>query len=256
MNYLLKSIRKLKEDALSKLMYDFLKWLLIIIVLFSASIFVPKETTIDTFLSAILHISTYKAILIIISVVFITTAVISTFYKIRLKKIQGDFQTDELTGLKNHKALTPYLTEKISATKRGNQILSIVLIDVDDFAALNEKVGYNTADEILGKAGRLLGNDKRATDETFRYFQRGDEFLIVLNETSMENAMKAAERKRSLIEKTAFEINGEVYNITVCCGVAECKIETDNYETITDRAHDALKSAKKVKGKNSVKNIV
>jgi GGDEF domain-containing protein len=71
----------------------------------------------------------------------------------------------------------------------------------------------------------------------------------------MEEAMKAAERKGKLIEKTAFEVNGNFYNLTVCCGVAECKIDSDDYKSITDRAHGALVNAKSIKGKNTVRNI-
>jgi predicted signal transduction protein with EAL and GGDEF domain len=181
MKYLIKSIRKFREDALPNMMYDVLQWLGISIFLFGMSIFIPEKTTFNAILLTPLHFTIYQSVLIILGVISLTTLCISLIFKARLKKIQGEYQTDELTGLKNYKALTPYLEERLLFSKRNKQIMSIVLIDIDNFADINKKVGYNTADAILKKVGMLLGNDKRATDETFRYFQRGDEFLIVLN---------------------------------------------------------------------------
>src|SRR5690606_16588237 len=110
----------------------------------------------------------------------------------------------ELTGLKNHKALEEYIKERLQYYKKNDGALSIILIDIDDFKSFNSRYGYNTADLILGKVGELLRSDRRATDETFRKFSRGDEFLIITNDTSLSNAILAADRKRILIEKNSF----------------------------------------------------
>lgn len=59
----------------------------------------------------------------------------------------------------------------------------------------------------------------RATDETYRFYMRGDEFLIIAQQTSLTNAKLAADRKRKLIESTTLNVNDKNYKLTVSCGV-------------------------------------
>ncbi len=79
---------------------------------------------------------------------------------------------------------------------------------IDNFKSYNEKHGYTKADEILKKLGHILKNDSRITDTTFRQHLKGDEFIIVAAETDLSNAIKAANRKRTLIAITDFTIPG------------------------------------------------
>lgn len=251
-NYLKESIDKFKKDALSKLVYDILKWLIPSIGIFSLSKLASKDTT---FSSIILHrfdISLYT-IVILITITIATTAVLmNVLFNKKYKKLEVDNFTDELTGLKNYKSLREYTSNKINEFNQNKNQLSIILIDVDNFKDFNTKNGYNTADKILKAVGELLGKDKRATDEVFRQFLRGDEFLVVASETSSDNAFKAAERKRKLIENTTFTIDGKNYKLTVSCGVTELKTD-DNYTTFTNRAHSALIEAKSQPYKNCSK---
>ncbi|NML65511.1 GGDEF domain-containing protein [Hymenobacter sp. RP-2-7] len=160
--------------------------------------------------------------------------------------------TDELTGLKNYKALKEYVIDKIKESIHDKKVLSIILIDVDNFKNFNTTYGYNTADRVLKAVGELLGKDKRATDEVFRQFLKGDEFLVVASETSSDDALKAAERKRKLIENATFVIDEARYKLTVSCGVTEFKAG-DDYTSFTNRAHSALVEAKSQQFKNCSK---
>lgn len=252
MGYFTKSIKKFKDDVLSKGIYDILKWLFIFLILLIPSRWIPY---VNGLLITKHSISIYWILILSILLITVTTLIVSYLFKNKIREVLNDNHTDELTGLKNHKALNEYLNQKIHEYRTKEEALSIVIIDIDDFKSFNTTVGFNVADQILKKVGELLGNDKRATDETFRYFNRGDEFLVVAAETSLSQAYQAAERKRKLIEKNLFSIEGVNHQLTVCCGVAELK-KGDDYTAITNRVIEALNEAKKISGKNNTKSIV
>lgn len=255
MRYLKNSFQKFKNDALSKVFYDSLKWVVIAFIGFIITGLLPINE-INVFFQKPIRLSVYNFILISLLLVLSTVILVSIFYYGRYKKFKEQSQIDELTGLKNHKALEEYLMERLQYYNKNGGNLSIILLDIDVFKGFNTKHGYNTADKILGKVGELLARDKRATDETFRKFLRGDEFLVVTNDTCLANAIQAADRKRNLIANTSFIIDHKSYNLTVSCGVTEFKIGLDNFESLTDRVAKALVEAKQMPGKNSTKSNI
>jgi len=254
--YVKKSIKKFTEDSLSKLIYDSLIWLIPTTILFAIGGLLPKETTFAELLSIRFDFTLYLAILVILTTIILTILAVYAIFRAKYLKLQTDYFTDELTGLKNHKALEKYLESKLVELRSNSKMVSLILIDIDDFKKMNDNVGYNTADQILKKIAELLGNDKRITDETFRYFARGDEFLVIADDTSLTSAFIAAERKRELIANTSFVVNDKSFKITVSCGVTECKRGSDNFKAITDRVTDALRQAKSHQGKNCTKSVV
>lgn len=251
-NYFQESIKKFKNDALSKGIYDLLKWLVITLIVLIPTKWIPY---VKTLFLAQHYITTYTIVISAIILITITTLIVSRYFRKKIRLVLNDNHTDELTGLKNHKALSEYLNLKIAEAKNRSESFSIILIDIDDFKNFNTIYGFNVADQILKKLGELLGNDKRATDETFRYFNRGDEFLVVAYDTTLSQAIQAAERKRKLIQKNLFSVDGKNHQLTVCCGVTEFK-KNDDYTTITDRVTEALNEAKKVTEKNNTKSIL
>lgn len=251
-NYLREFIKKFKNDALSKGIYDFLKWLVITLFVLIPTKWIPY---VKTLFLAQHYITTYTIVISAIILITITTFIVSRYFRKKIRLVLNDNHTDELTGLRNHKALSEYLNLKIGEAKNRTESLSIILIDIDDFKNFNTLYGFNVADQILKKLGELLGNDKRATDDTFRYFNRGDEFLVVAYDTTLSQAIQAAERKRKLIQKNLFSVDGKNHQLTVSCGVTEFK-RNDDYKSITDRVTEALNEAKKVSGKNNTKSIV
>lgn len=251
-NYIRESINKLKSDALSKGIYDLLKALLISLILLIPTKWIPY---IKTFFLVEYTLTTYTIIISAIILITFTTLIVSKYFRGKIRKVLDDNHTDELTGLKNYKALIEYLNLKMQDAKTRTESLSIIILDIDDFKSLNSLYGFNIADKILKKLGELLGNDKRDTDETFRYFNRGDEFLVVAYDTTLSQAIQAAERKRKLIQKNLFSVDGKNHQLTVCCGVTEFKMN-DDYTAITDRVIEALNEAKKISGKNNTKSII
>lgn len=249
-DYLKSSISKFKTDLLAKGLYDILKdslklgW-----PLFLGLIPAVREFFLTKFETNLFATLLFSGCLVLITVFFMHFS-----FQKRIRRVLDDNHTDELTGLKNHKALSEYLNLKLNEAKNGSESLSLIIIDIDDFKNFNTQYGFNVADQILKKLGELLGNDKRATDETFRYFNRGDEFLVVAHDTTLSQALQAAERKRKWIQKTHFSVDGKNHKLTVCCGVTEFK-KIDDYTSITDRVIVALNEAKKISGKNNTQSI-
>lgn len=245
-------IARFKEDAISNGIYDLIKWVLSLLILLIPTNWIPG---LKDLLSTKHLLSVYWLIIVSLVLVIATVIIVGSIFKRKLAKVQMDNYTDELTGLKNHKALKDFLNQKIEEYKRKEESLSIIILDIDDFKAFNTKFGFSTADQILQKAGEMLGNDKRATDETFRYFNRGDEFLVIASDTNLSQALQAAERKRKLIEKAIFSVEGLSHQLTVSCGVTSYK-KDDDFKSFTDRVIQALNEAKKEEGKNCTKPIV
>jgi diguanylate cyclase (GGDEF)-like protein len=252
-SYFRKSFDKFRQDALSKLFYDILKWLIPATIIFAASKIIPKKTSIGHLISSPITFTFYAVFLIGLVIIAVTVVTVTILFNRKYKALQKDNFTDELTGLKNHKAFKENLTERLEAS---NSTFSIIIIDVDDFKKFNTDFSPNVADGILAKLGELLNNDKRITDETFRQFLRGDEFVVITNETNLNDAYKAAERKRILIEKTSFVIGDTAHKLTVSCGVTEYKKGKDDFKSITERVNQALVEAKKQTGKNVTKTII
>ncbi len=250
--YIKDSIDKFKKDVLSKIIYDLFKVLLYVLLATSGITLASIWLHFLDFILFPVTIRVFVLILLVLSISAITALLIKRRFRKKYDALRMDNYTDELTGLKNHKALKTHLTNLIE--NRTDKPLSLILIDVDDFKKFNTKTSHAIADQVLKKLGELLGKDKRATDETFRYFLRGDEFIVVTENTNQHQAFLAAERKRELINNHGFEVNGNVYTLTVSCGVTELTSE-DDYTSFTDRVSKALNLAKQSKNKNCTKSL-
>jgi diguanylate cyclase (GGDEF)-like protein len=124
----------------------------------------------------------------------------------------------------------------------------LLLIDVDDFKRVNDQWGHNTGDKVLKLIVQKLNEVNRQTDLIFRY--GGEEFVILLNETSQAGAQVIAERIRLAIEKASVDAAGQKLKITVSLGAAALK-PNDSKDRLFQRADKALYQAKK-SGKNMV----
>jgi diguanylate cyclase (GGDEF)-like protein len=105
---------------------------------------------------------------------------------------------DGLTGLLNHRMFQESIRFEIERAKRYNHHLSLVMFDIDYFKKFNDKYGHPVGDEVLKMVSFTMKGLVRVTDRVFRY--GGEEFCILLPETSAENAVNLAERLRKKIE--------------------------------------------------------
>lgn len=165
--------------------------------------------------------------------------------------VQNMAVTDPLTGTFNRRRLMEVLSEEADRAARTKQPLSILILDIDHFKQLNDKLGHLAGDQVLRKAGERLRNTVRQGDLVGRY--GGEEFLIVLPGAHIENARLAAERIRHSIEdlgrQNADWLRG--LTLTVSIGVAEMATEQEKYEGMLGRADTALYAAKHA-GRNRV----
>lgn len=162
--------------------------------------------------------------------------------------------TDNLTGLHNRKYLHERLDAEISRAKRYKTKLSCLLFDIDFFKVVNDMYGYDWGDVLLRSLADKLKLLVRKEDVLTRY---GDEeFLVVLPNTSEENAFLFAERFRRDIEKMEFIPAGEEerHPITISGGISTypCLENVDeDANTVIRYAEHALYNAKK-RGKNKI----
>ena len=162
--------------------------------------------------------------------------------------------TDELTGLHNRKYLLERMEQEISRARRYGTALSVLLFDLDFFKVVNDIYGYEWGDVLLRSIADKLKQLIRKEDIITRY---GDEeFVVVLPNTSEDNAFLFAERFRKDIERMEFIPAGEEerHPITISGGISTYPCFKDAEEdanTIIRYAEHALYNAKK-RGKNKI----
>ena len=154
--------------------------------------------------------------------------------------------TDELTGAYNRRAFNEHLSANIGRAKRYNELLSIFLLDIDNFKNINDSYGHDVGDLALKALARIVKESIRQDDIVARW--GGEEFTILLPETGKDAALQLAERLREKISGHDFP---KVGHITVSIGLAELQVD-DNSDSLVKRADLALYQAKDA-GKNIVK---
>ena len=157
---------------------------------------------------------------------------------------------DEVTGLYNRRFFTMRLNEELARYRRFNHPASVVLLDLDGFKAVNDDLGHAVGDETLRDIAQILQKHSRGINVVSRY--GGDEFAILLVETSKAGARLYAERIRQVIGSFPFS-HGKP--ITASFGVAS--VPDDESATVEDlfRAADEALYAAKRAGKNQVAAI-
>lgn len=167
--------------------------------------------------------------------------------EVRLNKELEKLSTsDALTGLYNRRFLDNRLQIETHRSKRYSAELSIIIFDVDHFKKFNDEHGHSQGDRVLQSIGATLMDAVRDLDLPCRY--GGEEFLVILPETSLEGAHKIAERLRVIVENT--EVDG--MSVTISLGVASTnKGKLDNPSKLIEIADKALYNAKE-DGRNRV----
>lgn len=137
--------------------------------------------------------------------------------KIINQKLSEQANIDPLTGLLNRRPLNGYIAEAQIALNDGNQPLSYILIDIDDFKNLNDKFGHSVGDLALEKVARALIENSRKEDKVFRL--GGEEFLVLMKAANTNVALTVAERMRLAIASTPIFVGDGLINITASFGV-------------------------------------
>ena len=161
--------------------------------------------------------------------------------------------TDSLTGLFNRRALNDMLIHEIERATRYGTDLSLVLCDIDKFKKINDTFGHTAGDRALLSAAAVLRHSLRKSDIVGRY--GGDEFMIILPETSIDGAKRLAEKVRLAVEQLELEVPGSRrVRFTLSMGVAGCCEPIENIDTLVALADTALYSSKEA-GRNRVSTM-
>jgi two-component system cell cycle response regulator len=160
--------------------------------------------------------------------------------------------TDALTGLYNRRYILNELENQHKIAKRNIRTFSLVIIDIDDFKKVNDTFGHPAGDEFLKKIAFVINHSLREQDIPGRV--GGEEFLIILPETSIEGAFRLANRIRERIQKTELIYEGSAIKTTISAGVSQFESNIDS-QALFRLADHALYKAKQ-SGKNMVVRAV
>jgi len=149
---------------------------------------------------------------------------------------------DPLTGLFNRRFMEETLTKELGRAQRKSHQLCVVMFDLDNLKDINDTLGHDIGDEALSQLGLLLRAKIRASDTACRY--GGDEFLIIMPETNMENARQRMEEFRKEVRQIRLINNKETKPITLSVGIAEFPEHGEMGTELLKAADNALYQAK------------
>jgi diguanylate cyclase (GGDEF)-like protein len=162
------------------------------------------------------------------------------------EKVLKKSRYDELTGLFNRRTMDEQMITEVSRHSRYGGVFSLILLDLDSMKQINDQYGHLIGDGLLSSTGNILKENIRSADQAFRY--GGDEFAILLPNTSPSGAVVVAERIRELLE-TKLIIND--VNITASVGLASWPMDGSEAHNIVAIADAALYKAKSEGGNRS-----
>ena len=147
--------------------------------------------------------------------------------------------------------MTGQLGALVNRAIRGGEAVGALLIDIDHFKKINDSFGHNVGDEVLQEFAVRLASNVRAVDLPCRY--GGEEFVVIMPDTSLASAERIAERIRLHVAGSSFRVDGgkELLTVTISIGVAATIGEGDTPEALLKRADEAVYEAKAL-GRNKV----
>jgi diguanylate cyclase (GGDEF)-like protein len=155
---------------------------------------------------------------------------------------------DRLTGVPNRETLLATLASEVERAGRHYNHLSVAFIDIDRFKPINDTYGHNSGDAVLRQIAGLIADSVRAGDTFGRY--GGEEFMLILPETTPDDAVGLAEELRDLVQQEPLRIaGGQSVTATISIGVAGGRGSQLQLDMLVDRADAAMYAAKSL-GRN------
>jgi len=158
-------------------------------------------------------------------------------------------KSDPLTGLLNRRGLETVLGREVSLSRRNNTEVIAILVDLDNFKSVNDTFGHAGGDLVLRAVADAMRDTVRNSDWIGRI--GGDEFMIFLPATGLENGLLIAERIRAAVANSPVPKDGGMIKATLSIGVATLPHEVNSLEQVLEVTKSGLKSSKR-SGKNSV----
>lgn len=156
--------------------------------------------------------------------------------------------TDSLTELYNRRYLLEIAGYEMKQYKRTARPFSFIMADIDDFKSVNDTYGHDTGDQVLQMVSEQLRSSLREKDSVARW--GGEEFLVLLGDTSIQSAVEIAERFRKQVSAMPVTFGHQVFSVTMTFGVSEIQ-RNETLEACIARTDAALYQGKQ-SGKNQV----
>ncbi|MFT4810222.1 MAG: diguanylate cyclase (GGDEF)-like protein [Paraglaciecola sp.] len=194
----------------------------------------------------------------LILIIIVLTVIIEGLFVITPLSIKSDrYSTnlheeanhDYLTNLLNRRSFAVLAKQSVAMSKRYHANLSVISFDIDLFKSINDQYGHDLGDKVIQSVANTIQNNCRNSDSVFRF--GGEEFLILLPNTPISEAIKLAEKIRTCIVDSPTYSDKLIIEITASAGVAEWDSQETHIESTLKRADDALYKAKK-QGRNRV----
>lgn len=165
------------------------------------------------------------------------------------EKVLKDSRHDNLTGLLNRGCILEILDGHIAQAKRHNTEMTILFLDVDDFKFFNDTFGHQAGDRVLTSVAKVLLKESRLDDLAIRY--GGEEFVVIMPNTGIQEALVLAERIRKGTESLILNVEGKKRYLTISGGIASYPTDANDGSMLLDMADKALYRAKDM-GKNNI----
>ena len=166
------------------------------------------------------------------------------------KRLDNLSNSDPLTGLYNRKELNTKISKEIYKITRNPNPLSVAFFNIDNFKRVNEIFGHDIGDIVIEHLAKLLKASIRETDDAFRY--AGEEFVVVMENTSLLEAEKFSERFRALVEKSPLEISAnKKIRVTISVGASHLTADMKSLGALIKVADLRMRAAKRM-GRNRV----
>ncbi|HUL95331.1 MAG TPA: diguanylate cyclase [Usitatibacter sp.] len=166
----------------------------------------------------------------------------------RVDRLARAAHEDSLTGLSNRRYLDSRIPELLAAVKQRSAAMCVGIIDIDHFKSINDRHSHSLGDAVLRSVARIIGGHCREGDIAARF--GGDEFVVCLRDTRLEDAVAVLDRLRAVVENHDWHALRPGLEVTLSVGVAE--IETgDSQDSLMEKVDRALYRAKGA-GRNCV----
>jgi diguanylate cyclase len=169
-----------------------------------------------------------------------------------LEQVESKAMIDPLTQVFNRGTYNMEIAQMIKEFKRYKNPAALMIIDIDHFKTFNDDYGHKVGDAVLALVASLIKGAVRDTDMVFRY--GGEEFVVLLDNLDLKNALTVAEKIRAQIESHHLTNKANVLNVTVSIGLS-CFKEGDVESSIFERADKALYQGKQ-NGRNRVEQLL
>jgi len=203
------------------------------------------EAKVDNFTQSVREAFYFNMMVSLLITLLIAIIVVLYVRKIH-SKLSDLASNDTLTGLPNRRTFQSQLELFLSLKARHQQKLSLVFVDVDDFKMINDAQGHDVGDNILINIAAALKSTIRNTDFIARW--GGEEFIILLIDTQLQDAQLIAEQLRKTIESNTYLLEHAKKKVTISLGVTQAR-DNDDANALFKRVDNALYQAKRT-GKN------